>query len=143
MSDPVEAFAVQSCEGTLLQTPPGDSVVIKTNTSNTAGSLAVMEFVIAANSGPALHTHVRQEVCYVLEGDFGFKAGDAMLPVSARGMASGPPHAAHLPERRRHPGPVTGDHRALGSGAALRGLQQAPAGPGGSGHALYALGHAN
>jgi mannose-6-phosphate isomerase-like protein (cupin superfamily) len=44
-----------------------------------------------------VHTHLREdELWYVIDGDFRFKAGDAMLRVSAGGMAFGPrglPHA--------------------------------------------------
>src|SRR5690242_12777483 len=97
MSTFIEPFAIQAGEGALLETPTGDSVCIMTNTRNTRGSLTVLEFVISPKNGPALHTHVREdEVWYVLEGEFRFKAGDAMFSVSEGGMAFGPrgmPHA--------------------------------------------------
>jgi len=96
MSTSIEPFAVQSGEGTLLETPTGDSVYVKTNTRNTHGSLTVLEFVISPKKGPALHTHLREdEVWYVLEGDFRFKAGDAMFRVSKGGMAFGPRGTPH------------------------------------------------
>lgn len=58
--------------------------------------MTVLEFVISPKSGPALHTHVREdEVWYVLEGDFRFKAGDAMSWVSGGGMAFGPRCTPH------------------------------------------------
>ena len=96
MSTSMEAFSVQSGEGALLETPTGDSVCVKTNTRNTQGSLTVLEFVISPMNGPALHTHVREdEVWYVLEGDFRFKAGDAMFWVSEGGMAFGPRGTPH------------------------------------------------
>jgi mannose-6-phosphate isomerase-like protein (cupin superfamily) len=92
----MQPFAVGSGEGTLLETPTGDSVYVKTNTRNTQGSLTVLEFVISPKNGPALHTHVREdEVWYVLEGDFRFKAGDAMFHVSEGGMAFGPRGMPH------------------------------------------------
>lgn len=54
------------------------------------------EFVISPKNGPALHTHVREdEVWWVLEGDFRFKAGDAMFWVSEGGMAFGPRGVPH------------------------------------------------
>ena len=97
MATSLEPFAVQAGDGTLLATPTGDSVHVKTTTRSTHGSLTVMEFVISPKNGPALHTHVREdEVWYVLEGDFRFKAGDATFRVSTGGMAFGPrgtPHA--------------------------------------------------
>src|SRR5438045_9412722 len=56
-----------------------------------------MELAIGPKKGPALHTHLREdELWYVIDGDFRFKAGGAMLRVSAGGMAFGPrgtPHA--------------------------------------------------
>ena len=96
MSDPFEPFAVQSGQGVRLKTPPGDSVYVKTNTTNTRGSLTVLEFVIAPLNGPALHTHPWQdEVWWVLEGDFRFKAGGAMFRVPQGGMAFGPRGTPH------------------------------------------------
>jgi len=53
--------------------------------------------LIAPKSGPALHMHPREdELWYVIDGDFRFKAGGAMLRASTGGMAFGPrgtPHA--------------------------------------------------
>ena len=90
-------FAVQSGEGAALKTPTGDVVTIKAATRQTSGSLTVLEFLIGPGQGPALHTHLREdELWYVIEGDFRFKAGGAMLRASTGGMAFGPrgtPHA--------------------------------------------------
>ncbi|HEX5298990.1 MAG TPA: cupin domain-containing protein [Streptosporangiaceae bacterium] len=53
--------------------------------------------MIGPKKGPALHTHLREdELWYVIDGDFRFKAGGAMLRVPTGGMAFGPrgtPHA--------------------------------------------------
>lgn len=96
MSTPVMPFAVQPGEGEQLRTPTGDLVCIKADTRQTNGTLTVMEFVFAPKSGPALHTHLREdEVWYVLEGDFRFKAGDAMFEASTGGMAFGPRGTPH------------------------------------------------
>ena len=66
------------------------------HTGNTNGALTVTEFVIQPKQGPALHTHLREdEVWYILEGDFQFKAGDEMLRVSTGGMAFGPRGTPH------------------------------------------------
>ena len=93
----VEPFAVQSGEGVELKTPTDDVVTVKAATGQTNGSLSVLEFAVSPKNGPALHTHLREdELWYVLEGDFRFKAGDAMFRVSAGGLAFGPrgmPHA--------------------------------------------------
>lgn len=96
MSNPVAPFAILSREGTPLETPTGGSVTIKTNTRNTNGSLTVLEFVNPANDGPALHTHLREdELWYVLDGEYRFKAGDAIFRVSKGGMAFGPRGTPH------------------------------------------------
>ena len=92
----VAPFAVQAREGTALKTPIGDEVTIKATTRPTNGSLTVLELVIGPKKGPALHTHLREdELWYVLEGDFRFKAGGAMLRASTGGMAFGPRGTAH------------------------------------------------
>jgi mannose-6-phosphate isomerase-like protein (cupin superfamily) len=97
MAVPVTPFAVLAGEGTTLETPTGSSVTIKANTGDTNGSLTVLEFLTAPKDGPALHTHHRDdELWWVLEGEYRFKLGDTIVPVSAGGMAFGPrgtPHA--------------------------------------------------
>ena len=76
---PAGPFAVQPGEGSALETPTGDTVLIKATTAQTNGSLTVLELLIGPKQGPALRTHLREDVLwYVIEGDFRFKAGDAM-----------------------------------------------------------------
>lgn len=92
----VPPFAVQSADGMALETPIGDLVTIKADTQQTNGSLTVLEFQIGPKQGPALHTHVREdELWYVIEGEFRFKAGDALLQASTGGMAFGPRGTPH------------------------------------------------
>jgi mannose-6-phosphate isomerase-like protein (cupin superfamily) len=92
----LEPFAVRSGEGARLETPTGDMAYVMTNTRNTHGSLTVLEFVISPKNGPALHVHHREdEVWYVLEGDFRFKAGSEMFWVSKGGLAFGPRGTPH------------------------------------------------
>jgi mannose-6-phosphate isomerase-like protein (cupin superfamily) len=89
-------FAVQRGEGPVLETPTGDAITVKADTRSTNGSLTVLELLVAPRSGPALHIHLREdEVWWVLEGDFRFKAGDTMLRASAGGMAFGPRGLPH------------------------------------------------
>jgi mannose-6-phosphate isomerase-like protein (cupin superfamily) len=93
---PAQPFAVQSGDGTLLTTPTGDRVVIRAGTEQTKGSLAVMELVIAGRSGPALHRHHHEdELWFVLDGDFRFKAGGQLFRASTGGMAFGPRGTPH------------------------------------------------
>jgi quercetin dioxygenase-like cupin family protein len=87
---PVAPFAVQSGEGAALETPTGDVVTVKAATRQTNGSLTVLEFVIGPKKGPALHTHLREdELWYVIDGDFRFKAGGAMLRCRPAAWRSG------------------------------------------------------
>lgn len=89
-------FAVQAGEGRTMTTPTGDQVTIKAGTTETNASMTVLEFTMGPMQGPALHTHLREdELWYVLEGDFRFKAGDAMLQASTGGMAFGPRGVPH------------------------------------------------
>ncbi len=97
MDTPSPPFAVETGEGIALETPTGDSAIVKADTRQTGGSMTVIEIVVGPKSGPALHSHRRDdELWVVLEGDFRFKAGGAMLRASTGGMAFGPrgtPHA--------------------------------------------------
>jgi quercetin dioxygenase-like cupin family protein len=93
----VAPFAVQAGEGRQLATPTGDRVTEKAVTGDTNASMSVLEFAFAPKSGPAMHRHLREdELWYVIEGDFRFKAGDTWLRASTGGLAFGPrgiPHA--------------------------------------------------
>ena len=96
MSTPIPPFAVQAGEGTVLETPTGDTAVIMADTKRTNGSLTMIEFVIGPKQGPALHRHHHEdELSFVLDGHFRFKAGDAMLRVSTGGLAFGPRGTPH------------------------------------------------
>jgi mannose-6-phosphate isomerase-like protein (cupin superfamily) len=136
-------FAVQSGEGPVLETPTGDSVTVKADTRSTNGSLTILELVVAPGSGPALHVHLREdEVWYVLEGDFRFKAGDTMLRASTGGMAFGPRGTPHnfqnvgdAPGRLLIITSPSGVERFFEQFAALRGPVDADM--------LGAVGHAN
>jgi mannose-6-phosphate isomerase-like protein (cupin superfamily) len=96
MPPPVVPLAVQSDEGKRLETPTGDTVTVKLDTAATNGTLSVHELLIAPQSGPALHTHLREdELWYVVDGEFRFKADGKMLHASTGGMAFGPRGMAH------------------------------------------------
>jgi mannose-6-phosphate isomerase-like protein (cupin superfamily) len=87
---------VQPGDGPVLETPTGDAITVKADTRSTNGSLTVLELVVAPGSGPARHIHVREdEVWWVLEGDFRFKAGNTMFRASTGGMAFGPRGLPH------------------------------------------------
>ena len=95
MSTRILPFAIQPGQGKVMEIRPV-SVTVKADTRDTKGSLTVLEFSIEPKEGPALHTHLREdELWYVIEGDFRFKAGDAILRASAGGMAFGPRGTPH------------------------------------------------
>ncbi|MFI5692842.1 cupin domain-containing protein [Kribbella sp. NPDC051586] len=92
----MKPFAVQPSDGVWLSTPTKGSVVVLADTLQTNGSLSVLELEVAAYDGPAAHTHLREdEVWYVIDGDFRFKAGDQMLRATTGGMAFGPRGMQH------------------------------------------------
>jgi mannose-6-phosphate isomerase-like protein (cupin superfamily) len=96
MADGIKPFAIQDGEGTPLTTPTGDTITIKAGTEATNGSLSIFDLVVAPGSGPALHSHIRDdELWYVVDGEFRFKAGETMLSASTGGMAFGPRGMPH------------------------------------------------
>jgi mannose-6-phosphate isomerase-like protein (cupin superfamily) len=142
VSDPIAPFAVQFGEGTALEIPTGE-VMIKVATKETNGSLTVLEFLIGPKEGPALHTHLREdELWYVVEGDFRFKAGDAMLRASTGGMAFGPRGTPHC---FQNIGDTPGRLLVITTPSGLeRFFEQFAALPGPvNSEALAAVGHAN
>ena len=81
----------------MLPTLIDATVTVKAHTMNTGGSLTALEFVHAPYVGPPLHVHHREdELWYVLEGDYRFKAGGSTFEMSTGGAAfvpRGTPHA--------------------------------------------------
>lgn len=96
MTGPVPPFAIGWGDQPRLPAPAGEISVLVGSTES-GGTMNVFEFWCAAGSGPALHAHSREdELWYVLEGEFRFKAGTAMMQAVAGGLAFGPrgvPHA--------------------------------------------------
>jgi mannose-6-phosphate isomerase-like protein (cupin superfamily) len=136
-------FAAQPGEGPLLVTPTGDSITVKADTRSTNGSLTVLELLVAPGSGPARHIHLREdEVWWVLEGEFRFKAGDTMLRASAGGMAFGP---RGLPHNFQNIGDTPGRLLIVTTPSGVeRFFEQFAALPGpADADALAAVGHAN
>ncbi len=96
MSGVLEPFAEALADGSRLLSPTGARVHIMAHTGNTGGALTVMEIESPPKDGPAVHVHSREdEVWYVVEGTYRFKAGDAMFHLSAGGMAFGPRGVPH------------------------------------------------
>ena len=131
-----EPFAVQVDGGYELDTPMGDPIRVKAGTRDTHGSMTVTEFLVAAKNGPGAHIHFREdELWYVIEGKFRFKAGDAMLHASTGGFAFGPRgRAACLPERRRRGWPTSRHHDTLRARTVLRSIRRSATWPHRPGH---------
>jgi mannose-6-phosphate isomerase-like protein (cupin superfamily) len=83
---------LQPGAGEPLAAPAGE-VTVKVATDR----LTVLEFVCTPHSGPAVHRHHREdELWYVADGEFLFRAGGTRARTSRGGMALGPrglPHA--------------------------------------------------
>ena len=80
MSRHTTAFVVPPGGGTTIRGPVGGPTIIKAHTGNTGGTFALLENVVPPRQGPPLHVHGREdEMWWVLEGDFRFKADDEML----------------------------------------------------------------
>ena len=96
MSTFMAPFAAHASRGAPLVTPTGDQAIVMADTHNTHGSLTVIELTNQPKNGPPLHSHVTDdEVWYVLEGEYRFKAGDEMFHVTEGGMAFGPRGMPH------------------------------------------------
>jgi mannose-6-phosphate isomerase-like protein (cupin superfamily) len=96
MSAALVPFAVQPDEGEVLETPTRDRVVVKVDTAQSHGSMTVLEFHVDAGSGPAVHSHLREdELWWVLEGEFRFRVGDTWLSTTSGGLAFGPKRMPH------------------------------------------------
>jgi quercetin dioxygenase-like cupin family protein len=92
----ISPFFVLPGEGASMDTLIDAPVTIKAETRSTNGSLAVLEFVHGPKAGPPLHTHLREdEMWYVLQGDYRFKAGDSTFQLSTGGMAFVPRGVSH------------------------------------------------
>ena len=77
------AFVVPAGEGIVIPNPAAGDAVIKARTEQTAGSVAVIEVTMEPGKGPVLHRHTREdEMWWILDGEFRFRAEDEILPAS-------------------------------------------------------------
>ena len=69
---------------------------VKIATTASGGTLSVFELVIESGEGPGVHVHTREhELWYVLEGEFRFLLGDALVHQPTGGLAFGPRGTPH------------------------------------------------
>jgi mannose-6-phosphate isomerase-like protein (cupin superfamily) len=74
----------------------GGPMVIKARSETTDGSLAFLENLVPPLEGPPLHSHAREdEMWYVLEGHFRFKADGQLLDGPAGSFVFVPRGVAH------------------------------------------------
>ena len=80
MTDRLRTFVVPAGGGTAIAGPVGGPTLIKAGTAQTGGSFALLENVIPSRQGPPLHAHTREdEMWWILEGQFRFRADDELL----------------------------------------------------------------
>ena len=96
MSASVEAFVVANGDGETVRGPAGGPSTIKARTEHTGGSFALLEVTVGPHQGPPLHSHQREdEMWYVLDGLFRFKADDRILEADKGAFVFVPRRTAH------------------------------------------------
>lgn len=96
MTERMQALVVGPGEGTRLPGPAGGDALIRLRTEDTAGSVALIENVIGPRMGPPLHVHAREdELWYILEGSFRFRADEAILSAQTGSLVFVPRGTAH------------------------------------------------
>ncbi len=84
VSERTRAFVVPPGGGTTIRGPVGGPTIVKAGTEATNGSFTLLENVVPPLQGPPLHVHRREdEMWYVLDGLFRFRADDEMFEAPA------------------------------------------------------------
>lgn len=84
MNDRPQAFVVAPGGGTVIRGPVGGPTRIMARSESTDGSFTFLENIIPPQEGPPLHVHGREdEMWYVLEGHFRFRADERLLDAPA------------------------------------------------------------
>lgn len=80
MTDPTAAFVVPPGSARTIRGPVGGPTTIYAASASTGGSFTFLENVIPPNEGPPLHVHGGEdEMWYILDGHFRFRADDRLL----------------------------------------------------------------
>jgi mannose-6-phosphate isomerase-like protein (cupin superfamily) len=67
-----------------IRGPVGGPTIIKATAEDTGGRFTLMEAVIPGRQGPPLHVHGREdEMWYILDGNFRFRADEELLDAPA------------------------------------------------------------
>lgn len=89
-------FALGPGGGRPFALPTRGHGTVKLDTPGSGGALSVLEVSMEPGEGPGLHVHSREhELWYVLEGEFRFLLGDALLHEPTGGLAFGPRGTPH------------------------------------------------
>ncbi len=89
-------FALGPGEGRPFGLPTRGRGVVKLGASDTGGTLSALELALEPGEGPGRHVHHREhELWYVLEGEFRFLLGDALVHQPTGGLAFGPRGTPH------------------------------------------------
>jgi mannose-6-phosphate isomerase-like protein (cupin superfamily) len=96
MTEGPAALTVGPGGGQPFALPTHGCGTVKLATTASGGTLSVFELVIESGEGPGVHVHSREhELWYVLEGEFRFLLGDALVHQPTGGLAFGPRGTPH------------------------------------------------
>ncbi|MCW0214281.1 MAG: cupin domain-containing protein [Pseudonocardia sp.] len=83
-------------EGTPIILPTRGYGLVKLGAADSGGALSAFELVLEPGEGPGAHVHSREhELWYVLDGEFRFLLGDALIHQPTGGLAFGPRGTPH------------------------------------------------
>jgi len=87
MNEGPAPFTVGAGGGRPFALPTRGCGTVKLGTPNSGGTLSVFELVMESGEGPGLHVHNREhELWYVLDGEFRFLLGDALVHEPTGGL---------------------------------------------------------
>lgn len=88
--------AVDPAGGRPFGLPTRGRGTVKLGNPHSGGTLSAFELTMESGEGPGLHVHSREhELWYVLEGEFRFLLGDALVHQPTGGLAFGPRGTPH------------------------------------------------
>ena len=96
MTEGPTPFTVGPGAGRSFALPTRGCGTVKVGTPDSGGTLSAFELVMESGEGPGLHVHSREhELWYVLEGEFRFLLGDALVHQPTGSLAFGPRGMPH------------------------------------------------
>ncbi|HTF52696.1 MAG TPA: cupin domain-containing protein [Pseudonocardia sp.] len=96
MTEGPAPFTLGPSGGRRFALPTRGSGTVKLGAAGSDGTVSAFELVMESGEGPGLHVHSREhELWYVLEGEFRFLLGDALVHQPTGGLAFGPRGIPH------------------------------------------------